>query len=81
MNLANYLELILPAAVFVVGAASGWAKWRQGHPSRAELRAARAHARDFAATDEAHLSESVEVWAARTRLQPTRLPTPRKELP
>lgn len=79
MNTAGYLELVLPVAVFVVGVASGWAKYRQGHPSRAELRAARAHARDHAATDEAHPSEPVEVWAARTRLQPTRPALPRKE--
>lgn len=48
-------------------------------------------ARDFAATQTAHLGESVEEWAARTGQQPTRavrpapavlnLPEPRKERP
>lgn len=76
MNTAGYFELAPPLLVAVVGALAGWAKWRQEHPSRAELRAARAHARDFAATNRAHLTESVEEWAARTGQQPTRTPRP-----
>lgn len=76
MSTANWFELVPPAAVFVVGVASGWAKYRQGHPSRAELRAARAHARDFAASDRAGYVTRADWGPDPVRLE---LPTPRKE--
>lgn len=79
MTLANYFELILPVAVFVVGVLAGWAKCRERYLTWSERRAAHRAARDHATTDAAHLSEPVEAWAARTRLQPTRIELPRKE--